>query len=174
MGPEMMAIATVLTAATTAATTVMSADAQADAAKAQQAWADRQAMEEQAAGQRQAAQELKQAKAAQSRLMAVAGASGSGASDPTVMDLWGDIDTEGRVNAGVAQAMSQQKADGIRYQAALDRWKADSQKKIANVSAIGTILGGTMKAGGEYWKTPMAAKYGTGISYGGTGYGKNY
>ena len=77
------------------------------------------------------------------------------------MDLWGDIDTEGRVNAGVAQAMSQQKADGIQYQAALDRWKADSQKKIANVSAIGTILGGTLKAGGEYWKTPMAEKYGS-------------
>lgn len=167
----MMAIATVLTAATTAATTVASADAQQDAAKAQQAWADRQAMEEQAAGQRQAAQELKQAKAAQSRLMAVAGASGSGASDPGVMDLWGDIDTEGRVNAGVAQAMSQQRADGITYQASLDRWKADAQKKIANVSAIGTILGGTLGAGGKYGTTKMAMRYGGGAPSHGTGYG---
>lgn len=166
----MMAIATVLTAATTAATTVMSASAQQDAAKSQQAWADRQADEEMAAGQRKAGQEMKQAKAAQSRLMAVAGASGSGASDAGVMDIWGDIEQEGRVNAGVSQAMAQQKADGITYQAALDRWKADSQKKIANVSAIGTILGGTLKAGGEYGKSAMALKYGGGYG-GGTGYG---
>lgn len=170
MGPEMMAIATVLTAATTAATTVMTGKAQSEAAKSQQAWADRQADEELAAGQRQAGQELKQAKAAQSRLMAVSGASGSGASDPGVMDIWGDIETEGRVNAGVAQAMSQQKADGINYQASLDRWKADAQQKIGNISAIGTVLGGTLKAGGEYGKSKMAMKYGGGYS-GGTGYG---
>lgn len=171
MGPGMMAISTAVTAATTAATAVMGAKASSDAAKAQQEWADRQATEEQAAGQRQAAQELKQAKAAKSRLMAVAGASGSGASDPTVMDIWGDIDTEGRVNAGVAQAMSQQKADGITYQAALDRWKADAQKKITNVSAIGTILGGGLKAGSEWGKSRMAMRYGGGYGGYGTGYG---
>ena len=168
----MMAIATLATAATTAATTVMQGNAAQSQAKAQQAWADRQADEEMAAGQRAAAEEQRKAKYAQSKLMAVAGASGSGASDPTVMNIWGDIEKEGRVNAGVAQAMSQQRADGINYQAALDRWTADSNAKIGKVSAIGTILGGVGNAYGGYQKSKMAMRYGSsGGGSAGTGYG---
>lgn len=175
MGPELMlglsAAAGLASTAVTAMTATAQADAQAKASRAQQQWAERQALEEQAAGQRAAAEESRKAKLAQSRLMAVAGASGSGASDPTIMDLWGDIAQEGMVNAGVTQAMARQRADSINYQAALDRWTADANKRIAKVGAIGTILGGLGSAGGDFTKSRMAARYGGYTGGYGTGYG---
>lgn len=175
MGPEVMLALTAATTAASAGISAMTSMAQADAAsktaRAQQQWAERQALEEEAAGQRAAAEETRKAKLAQSRLMAVAGASGSGASDPTVMDLWGDIEQEGMTNAGVTQAMARQRADSINYQAALDRWTADANKRIAKVGAIGTILGGLGSAGGDFTKSRMAARYGGYTGGYGTGYG---
>ena len=162
MGPEILALTTLATTGIGAYSQIQQGKAGQEQAKAQQLFADRQADEEQAAGQRAAAEETRKAKFAQSRLMAVAGASGSGVSDPGVMDIWGDIEQEGRYNSAVTQTMAKQRADGINYQASLDRWKADSNAKIGKIGAIGTILGGVASAGGDFAKSRMSARYSRG------------
>jgi len=161
MGPEYAAVATAIAAATTAATSVMSANAQSSVAKAQSQWADRQAKEEMAVAQRQAGEEQRKAQLAKSRLMSVAGASGSGVSDPTVLQLAQGIEQEGRYNAATALADGQRSADSMSYQAALDRWTAKANKRSAYLGAAGTLIGQTMG---------MKARYGSKGSTQGTGY----
>lgn len=184
----------------TAAATEQGARAQADAMRAQaesdqavakqnQMNAEAKALEERVAGQRQAGEEIRSARLAQSRLGAVAGASGSGASDPTVMKMFEGIDKEGTKNAGYATASAEQKARSITYQAALDRWTADSNAGIKLRSSNDTILGGSLQAqaarmGGQasamsgYGNafgslSSMALRYGTpGKTSGSTGYGR--
>ena len=103
--------------------------------------------------------------------MAIAGASGSGASDPTVMNLMEGIEREGQYNARTVQSTGDQKAAGITYQSALNRWAADSEAKIKKIGAVGTLIGGAGKGFGEF-QTGMARRYGnTGYSAGSTGYG---
>lgn len=160
--------ATVIAAATTAATSIMSANAQSSAAETQSQLAERQALETKSVAQRQAAEESRKAELAKSRLMAVAGASGSGASDPTVMGLMEGIDQEGRYNSAMAMNEGERRAQSTTYQAALDRWSASANSRIAKIGAAGTLIGGTMGAYGKY-KTPMAMRYGSN-SGAGTGY----
>lgn len=112
-------------------------------------WAERRALEERVAGQSAAAQEVRQARLAQSRLGAVAGASGGGASDPTVMKMFEDIEGEGRRNAGMVQAGADQKAAGMTYQAALDRWTGDINARIKRAGAKATQIGGYLNAGAQ-------------------------
>ncbi len=158
MGVETLAV--LVGSAASAGTALLGASAQQQQGKAQEAAAQRQALEERAIGQQQAAGELKKAKLAQSSLFTQAGASGSGASDPTVMQLFGDIGAQGQVNAGVATANAEQRASNITYQAALDRWKADSDARIKRFGAAGTLLSGGLKA----YASPMGQKYGTGFA----------
>lgn len=188
MGPEIAALAAFAEAAApvvalasagvSAVGTMEQASAAKQQARAQSEWAERRAVEERASGQQTADEEKRKAHFLQSRLGAVAGASGSGASDPTVMKVWEGIEGEGQRNAGVAMAAAEQKAQGITYQAALDRWKADADGRLAKLSAGGTILGGIGSAVGKYGeqraRSRMAARYGSGVEYnaGGTGYGR--
>jgi hypothetical protein len=178
IGTYAQTAATAATAAIGAYTTVASADAAKKKAEAEGAWAQRRADEERAAGQRQASEDKRKADILQSRLGAVAGASGSGASDPTVMNIWGDIERQGDVNAGVAQASSQSKADAISYQSALDRWSADSNAKMAKIGAAGTLIGGLGSAYSKYsdgmsrLPSRMSARYGGWQTTVRTGYGR--
>lgn len=166
----MMAVGTMATAAISAGTTIMSADAGQKQARAEQAVAERQALEERSVAQRVAGEEKRKAAFAQSNLVATAGASGSGSSDPTVMQLYQGIEQEGRYNAAVAQAEGDTRAQGIQYEAALKRWKADADARIATIDAAGTLIGGATSAYGQYYKSRMAAKYGRRRGYK-TGYG---
>jgi hypothetical protein len=109
-------------------------------------WAERRALEERASAQQAAGQETRKARLAQGRLGAVAGASGSGASDPSVMTLFEGIEKEGQQNAGLVQAAGDQKAAGITYQAALDRWTADTNARIKRAGAKSTLMGGYIGA----------------------------
>lgn len=182
-------IATVATVASAAGTAYsaysgyQAANAQADAdqrrAAVEAQWAERRSLEEKAGAQREAADAMRTARLAQSRLGAVAGASGSGASDPTVMNLFEGIEGEGRYNAAAATASGAQKAAGIDYQSALDRWTADTNAEIKRAGAKSTLIGGMLRATGEgmggFAKTRMSAKYSSGdlgLSGGGTGYGR--
>lgn len=167
--PVTMAALTVATTAVAAGTSVAAANQQSSAAKSQEEWAKRQALETRASAQAQASEELRKGRLAQSRLTTLAGASGSGASDPTVMKLFGDISQEATYNSRVVQSSGENQAAGMTYQAALDRWTADSNKKLAKIGAIGTILGGAGDAMGQY-RSRMGARYGGG-STGRTGYG---
>lgn len=182
-----------------ASATEYGAKAQADAIRAQaeadqavaiqnQKNAEAKALEERAGAQKIAAEELRTAKLTASRLGAVAGASGSSASDPTVMQLFSGIEKEGQKNAAYATATGNQRAQSISYQAALDRWTADTNAGIKRQSANDTIIGGSLSAraqriGGQgaamqgYGNaltgiSSMALKYGSPKSAtGATGYG---
>lgn len=176
--PAISAAGTVVGAATQYAS--MNAQAKADQQRAQveSQWAERRSLEERAGAQRAAAEEHRKAVLAQSRLGAVAGASGSGSSDPTVMKLFEGIQGEGDYNAAAATASGAQKSAGIDYQSALDRWTADSNAGIKRYGATSTLIGGALKGASEFGsgfaKTRMSSKYGSGdvgVSGGGTGYG---
>lgn len=168
----MAAISTVLTVASTALTATtasqsMNAQASADQRRAeiQADWADRQAKDERAGAQREAANRMREARFAQSRLTSQVGASGTGADDATVMDLFGDIEKEGQLNAANATAAGEQKASGTEYQANLDRYTADANARIKRYSANSTLIGGLLSAGGQAgdgytkYQSRMAARY---------------
>ena len=200
MGPEIMAglaaaasfaaeAAPVITAAGTvagAAGTLVSASGQAQsamdeaAAEEQRTIAEgqiaaRKALEERAAAQRTAGDEMHKAKLTQSRLGNIAGASGAGASDQTIIDLYGDIEQEGRYNAAAAMAAGDQRAQGLTYQAALDRWRTDANNRIKRAGARSTLIGGILGAGGQIGSA-MSRRYSDGNrsvgSGGSTGYAR--
>lgn len=181
MGPEVAVIAGLISAAGT----VVGAVAQSNSMKAQaaaseqsaaieQQWADRRALDEKGAAQRGASEEMRKAKLAQSRLTAVAGGSGAGADDETVLKLWGDVEKEGRYNAANQTAAGDQRAAGINYQSGLNTWtaksNADIQRAGAKSTLIGGILGGAGQAVSGYGR--MSARYGGGNTTGSTGYGR--
>lgn len=128
---------------------------------AQGQWAERRAQEELASSQRSADQRMREGKLAESRLQATAGASGSKATDPTVMNLFGGIESEARVNAGNEMAAGQQKAAGLKYGADLDKWAADANAAIKNSAADSTLIGGILSGVGAM---------GTGMSKAGLGF----
>jgi hypothetical protein len=156
MGPELMIASALLGAGATAYSAHSSkqmADAEAEAgeqkARIESIWAKRRADEETASAQRGAGEELRKAELAKGVLTARAGASGSGASDPTVMDLMGDIDKEGAYNAAQVTAAGQQKVAGIDYQSSLDRWTADTSARVKRYGGKATLIGGLLSAGGQ-------------------------
>lgn len=162
-------IATVGSTAIGMGTSIMNANAEAEVleqqaadeqrrAQIQQENANKVALEERVVGQQKAANRMREARLAQSKLVANAGASGGSASDPTVLDLWADIESEGRFNEGQEFAAADQKAKGITYQASLDRWTADRNAAIKRASANTTRIGGYGDAFGKGFG--MIAKYG--------------
>lgn len=177
MGPELMIASAVASAASTmigavSSSNAMNAQASADKERAsiEAAWTQRRANETRGAGQQQSLQNLHEMKLAQSKLTTQAAASGGAASDPTVMNLMGDIEAEGRLNAGRTMAGAEQKAQGMEHQAALDLWTADANSRIKKSSANATLIGGMLGAAGEIGKgaynaklgSPMASRYGGG------------
>jgi hypothetical protein len=180
MGPEMMIISAVLAAAGTAVSAAGQASAMKGQAAAEQQraaiekqWADRRATEEKAVAQRGADEEQRKAGLAQSRLTALAGASGTRPDDQTVMDLWGDISKEGDYNAAQVTAQGAQKAAGIDYQADLNSWTADANAKIKRSAAKTTLIAGLLSAGGQM-AGGMSGRYGGPKMTGTTGYGGGY
>lgn len=176
MGPELMMGMAALGAVGTgvqAYSQIQGANAQADAMREQaaadqaravqnQQIANAKAIEERANAQKMASEEIRTTRLAQSKLGAVAGASGSGASDPTVMQLYGQIEKEGQKNAAYDTAAGNQRAQGITYQAALDRWTADANSSIKRSAASQTALGGALSGIGTGLTglSSMALKYG--------------
>lgn len=146
----------------------MKAQAQADQQRAdiEGQWAERRAQETTAAAQREAGNEKRKATLAQSRLTALAGASGTAPGDETVMNLWGDIAKEGDYNAAAVTAGADQKASGMRYQAGLDSWSADANARIKKSAANTTLISGMLGAAGQLG-TGMSQRYG-GPASGGT------
>ncbi len=157
----------------TAGTTMIGASAQADAMEREAA--DRQrraaieaqnaevrAKEETAQGQQKAGARMREARLAQSRLKAVAGASGSSSSDPSIMGLWRGIEEEGQYNADREYAAASSVAQGIKYQSDLDVWSADANARVASIGARGVRIGGVGQAiGGAFSSmSSMRGKYG--------------
>lgn len=187
MGPELILATTLLSGAAAgyqaiSSSKAMNAQAAADTQKAriEGEWADRRAGEERAAAQRTALTEKRKADLAQSRLTAVAGASGSGAADPTVLDLWGDIGKEGQLNQQNVTAAGEQRASGLEFQGDLGNWTADANARIKRASAQSTLIGGllgagsTMAGGVNQYRTPMASNYSNPLARSGGTYYNDY
>jgi hypothetical protein len=87
-------------------------------------------------------EERRRARLAESRALAVAGASGAGASDPTVLDIMGGIAEEGEYRALNALYTGEDRARGMEGNAAARRFEADQARRAGRAEARSTLLGG--------------------------------
>lgn len=104
---------------------------------------------EQAAGQQQAiaqkamGEELRRSELLQSRALAIAGASGAGVSDPTVMKLMSDLAAEGQLAAQTQKYNGDEAARALRVGAKIRRWEGKQARlgSLAAASAINSQIG---------------------------------
>jgi hypothetical protein len=108
------------------------------------------AKEARAASQRDAMEQRRRAEVAQSRALAVAAASGAGALDPTVIDLIGDIEAEGDLNARTALYAGEERGKGMEAQAGARRYEGAQARKAANMKSASTILSSASSFAGAF------------------------
>jgi hypothetical protein len=148
--------------------TIAGANAQSAALDYQAKVARIKATQEQATAQRGALESKRKADLAQSTLQARAAASGAGASDPTVVDLAGDIGARGRYQSGLQMWQGQERGWDYTVDANAKEAQADTIRSVAPLSAFGTILGGAgsiFKAYGKSGFSPASTTDDTDYSY---------
>ena len=91
--------------------------------------------QQQAMAQRNAQDELRKSAIAQSQALAIAGASGAGASDPDVTKLLGDIAAEGDLAANTHLYNGDEAAKALKVNAKMSRWQGDQARKGLGVQA---------------------------------------
>ena len=108
-----------------------------------------QAGQEIAVAQRQAIEVRRQSQLLQSRALAVAAASGAGASDPTIIQLISQVSGEGAYRAAVALYDGEEKARQLRMKADASRYEAasavasgEAQSSAYKLSAASSLLQG--------------------------------
>lgn len=121
------------------------------ARKFEAAQMDRLANRAVASSQRDAQEVERQGQLQMSRALAVSAASGGGASDPTVMDIIGDLAGDTDYRKMVALYEGKTRADELRLGAETRRMAGDVAKDAGKFSAFGTALSGA---------TSMYANYG--------------
>lgn len=115
----------------------------------------------QAAGQRKAQEEQRRSRLAQSRALAVAAASGGGASDRTVADIIADLAAEGDYRSRLAMYEGDDKARLLRARGDAAKYEGKAAQRTSYLRAATSIAG----AGGTLYE-----KYGGGgIGYGTAG-----
>lgn len=121
------------------------AEAQTQAGQAEQSSAYFEAKQmEQAAGQQQAiaqramAEELRRSELMQSRALAIAGASGAGLNDPTIVKIMTDLAAEGELAAQTQKYNGDEAARALKVGAKIRRWEGDQARKGAAVSGEAT------------------------------------
>lgn len=115
-----------------------------------------QAGTERATSQRAAAEERRQKNLNQSRAQAVAAASGGGASDPTVVDIQGDLEVEGEYRALSQLYEGEERARGLIGAASAKKVEGRQALTGGLIGAAGTILSGADSLYGKYGtKKPM-------------------
>lgn len=124
-----------------------------------QAWqAEEQAGTAIAISQRQALEEQRQGRLAASRALAIAAASGGGASDPTIVNLLANAAGEGAYRAQVALYEGEAKARQLRLDAAAGRLSGAWAKQEGASRAVGLSLAAT--GAGARGAASLYAKYG--------------
>lgn len=136
------AIVTGVGTAVSAAGTIAGANAQSSALDYQARTARAKGVQEEAAAQRSALESKRKAELAQSTLQARSAASGAGASDPTVVDLAGDIGARGRYQSGLQMWQGQMRGWDYETDARAKDAQASATRTAGGLSAFGTILGG--------------------------------
>lgn len=110
-----------------------------------------------AAGQREAAEQRRQTRLAQSRLQALAGGGGS---DPTVVNLAADIAGEGELRALTSLYGAEERATGDETQAGATRQMGKNARKAGYINAVSSVLSGGSSMYEKYgfggFKSPAA------------------
>jgi len=152
-----------------AAGTIFSAYSQQQGGKDQQRLAnfqadqlDRNAGQSLAASQRNAFQERRQARLVSSRAQALAAASGAGATDPTVLNIQGDIAKQGEYNALTALYNGDVQAQDQRFAAQARRTSGAMEKSAADTQALSTVLSGAASLYDRYGDQGVPKKKTTG------------
>lgn len=121
----------------------------------------RQAQEERAATQREQFQLDRRTQQAQSRLQATSAASGLGASDPTVLQLAGDIEGEGRYQRDMLGYTGTTRAQGLETGAQAAIMEGRAARTASFIGAGSTILGGATSIYDKYAPKRQAASAGS-------------
>lgn len=118
---------------------------------------EQNATQEIAAAQRQAHEEKRRAKLIASRALAIAGASGGSASDPTVVNMLADLEGEGAYRASVAIYEGEERARQMRQGAATSRYEgqigmqdAQSRSRAYKTMATGSLISGASSLYSKY------------------------
>ena len=108
-----------------------------------------QAGQERATSQRSASEKRRQGRLLASRALAVAGASGAGAGDPTVEKIIGDIGAEGEFRALSEMFIGEERALGLETQADLREFEGRQERIAGQVArrAGDTAGGEAIRAG---------------------------
>lgn len=122
--------------------TLVAADARSDALKGEASQLGYLAGQDRASSQRSAYEERRNARLLQSRALAVAGASGGGVSDPTVVNLMARLSGEGEYRALTALYEGEEQARQREAEAKARRKEAKSTKTAGYLSAAGSVLQG--------------------------------
>ena len=118
-----------------------------------------QAVQEQALAQRAAINVRRKADLAQSRLQAVAAASGASASDPTIIDLAQDIEGQGEYDVATALYNGDERAYNLQmgsalkqYQGQVARMSGTAAQSMAQTKMASALLDGAQSATSFYGK----------------------
>lgn len=128
-------------AALSAGGTIVGANNEAKELRSEANQLDANAGQERAVSQRRAIEEKRQSRLAASRALAVAAASGGGASDPTVVNAIANLEGEGEYRALSSLYEGNVAGDDLERQAAARRREAKNTKKASLFKAGSTILG---------------------------------
>jgi len=115
-------------------------DAQRSAADYEAAQLEQNAGQQAASAQRSAMEDRRQAQIAQSRALAVAAASGGGASDPTVINIISRLSAEGTYRSMSDLYEGREKARQMQEQAAASRYSGQRAQQAARLSAAATAV----------------------------------
>lgn len=137
------------------------AKASADFQAAQQ---EQQAGQQRAAAQRQAIEQRRQSRVLESRARAVAGASGAGVGDPTVVNELADIKNVGEFNALTALFQGEESATGLEMAAESARREGAASRQASRINAAGTLIGGAASfydryGGGSFGSPSPTSKF---------------
>lgn len=103
-----------------------------------------------ASAQRATIEEIRKMRLTQSRGQAIAAASGAGALDPSVMDLMGDLETEGRYRAATAAYEGEDSARNLENKAMLSRYSGKQARSAGNTKALSTLMSGASDLYSKY------------------------
>ena len=131
---------TAASAIASAAGSIMSGKAEASASRFQAAQMKQQAGQERAVSQRKAIEQRRQAGLANSRVTALAAASGAGATDPTVLDIEGDNAAAGEYNALSALYAGEERARGLEMGAGAKLYEGSQAKRAGLIKGGSTLL----------------------------------
>ena len=100
--------------------------------------------------QRAAIEERRQARLKLSRARAVAASSGAGVSDPTVINLMGDIDAEGEYRFMSRLYEGEAEAQDLEYRAYVRKNEGQARRTAGRIGAITSVLGSASSLNTKY------------------------